>query len=122
VASLTAQLAADALSQHVAASYPFFGMADRPEASAFFAARERKALLDAERQAAFVAALVEWLALLRDVHVSVTTAQGTHPTVRGIQAQPNWDDGAIRAAVTDVLTDARGIAVARIGSGEVAVG
>lgn len=116
------ELLCDALEQHLRTTYPFWDMAGRPSADAFFAAKERAALLTADGEDAAVDALVAWLALLHDVHVNVTSPAGRWPTVPGNDAKPNWDDAAIRAALTEVYSDRRGIAVARIGEGDDAIG
>ena len=118
----------DALAGHLRRTYPFFGLAAKPQADALFARHRAKAVA-AGRDAAFVAEIRAMLAELDDIHVTVVAQSGwsndfhTSATARRFVDPPNWNAAAIEAAITtkSPAPTARPIC-GRIGEGPQAVG
>jgi len=112
-------LAWEAFERRLRATYPFWGIAGRPEADALFAKHHAEAL-GAQDPDAFADAVYRVLVALGDVHVSLETPTGRRFSTTGNPHRPNWNLAAIRKTLGDVVLDEGGVLVGRIGKGKTA--
>ncbi|MCE9638286.1 MAG: hypothetical protein K8T90_21505 [Planctomycetes bacterium] len=110
----------DRFTQHARRTYPFFGVAGRPQAAEWIA-RHRDKCIAAEGNAFFFACRA-LLAELNDVHVNMLTPKGPLGTAAPSNVPRNWNIEAIRKHLTETVATGRNLLAGRIGSGKDAIG
>lgn len=110
----------DALADHLRRTYPFWGLAGKPDADALFAAH-RDAAVAAKDLASFAGAVRGTLAELDDVHVWLDTPLGRVGTAApGPGAQ--FDVHAVLARLDEKVVHGRNVLAGWIGKGDDRVG
>ncbi len=107
----------DALAWHLDRTYPFFGLAGKPQADELFA-KHREAALAAADEGAFVEGLRALLAELRDLHVVLHVRGRAVPTVPPSSAPRVSVAGLVRRLDPATLLRGRNVLAGWIGAGE----
>lgn len=113
--------AAEAVERRLRATYPFFGLAGKPEADELFARFGARLRGDdpgdagpGDDLAAFTDALLELLAELEDTHVSLETPEGRRWT-HASRVNGNWNHRVVDGRLTDRVAAGSGWLVGRLG-------